>query len=206
MVALTSRRAALATDSDAGFSLVEMLVYIVLSALALAVLSSIMLNGLRTQKTVQSIDNATGVASLVSRSVEQGIGNADGVGTATAFSVTAATPAGQLLQARTAASTTAGIATWRCQAWYYSATNAAFYTATSTSGAVALPANTAALSSWVLLGSGVSAPSGIAFTATSSTLLKLTLTVSSTGAPPVVVATTDQTTPSDSTGSPSTCF
>lgn len=182
--------------SDAGFSLVELLVYVVLSALAMAVLGGIMLNGFRVQTTVTSIGSASATASIISRSVEQGIGNAS------AFKIEPATALGQLLRARTATGAAGGTATWTCRAWFYSAADSRFYTK---SGASMIAAPTAAsdLSSWTLLGTGVSSTSAFSL-GSSASVLKLSFTVTATGTQPVLVSTSEQTTTTDSTGT--ACF
>lgn len=203
MNVLVRRWQALVARPEGGFSLVELLIYAVLSVLVLTVVAGIVMNGVRVQKSVQSITTATATATTITRSLQQGIANADGVGNAAGFSVSSG---GQLLQARTATVASDGTPTWRCAAWYYSPTTSILYTKSSTSGTVAGPAGTPD-SSWTVLGTGIGVPSGSqAFTATSSTVVAVSLTVASTGTRPVVITTSQQSTQSDSAGAPTTCF
>jgi prepilin-type N-terminal cleavage/methylation domain-containing protein len=134
---------------DEGFTLIELLVYMSLFTIVLLIVGGFMISSLRVERDVTSAAGATTTGQLVSTSVQSGVRNGSGV---RVFS--AGADGSQMLVART--TTRGSTLAWVCQAWYYSASNQAVYTKTSTSPAVAiaLPASSPA-GSWTLLGSGI---------------------------------------------------
>ena len=187
-------------DREAGFTLIELLVYISLLGVVLGVVGGILIAGLNGQKTVRTLNDASNVSQVVTKSLTAGIRNASGlkVGTASA--------AGQLLQARVASLTAAGATTWRCQAWYFSKSTSSLYMASSPSGAVAAP--TSSFANWTLIARGVTVPAGVAapFTGASASV-SVDLSVASASGKTVRTALTiSKRAQSDLTTGPATCF
>ena len=89
---------------DRGATLVELIVYIALGALVLALIASLFAAGVRSQAAAAERDAATGKAALITGSLQSSIRNAS------AFRVE---PDGRTLRARVAT----GTASWECQAW-----------------------------------------------------------------------------------------
>lgn len=123
---LTRLRAVLrSAGSEAGFTLVEMIIASVLGVLILTVGASILLSMFRTQHSVSDFADATTTGQLISRSVEEGVRNAaHGPSAAAGDTGIKASDfvagVGQLLRARVAMGTQNGEVTWQCEAWYYS--------------------------------------------------------------------------------------
>jgi prepilin-type N-terminal cleavage/methylation domain-containing protein len=179
-----------------GVTLIELLITVALFTTVLTVTGTILVSALKVQSGVDSLGTASNGAQLVARSVQRGIGNAS------AFKAEAPTADGQLLRARVAVAAGGGAPTWRCAAWYWSATTGTVRTTTSTTGAVPAP-TAAALAGWTLLAGRVQlAPAATqAFTGAGSQL-QLRIAVGS-----VLVATTVAAGPQyDSTTAPVTCF
>lgn len=91
---------------DRGITLVELLVYMVLSGLVLSILGGLLINSIRTQATIRSASEANTSGQLVLRTIESGIRNASAV---------RVSGAGTLLVIRTAE----GTDDWICRAWWY---------------------------------------------------------------------------------------
>ena len=173
---LSRRRAAAAPQSNRGFTLVELLVYVALLGLILSVLGGMLISGLSVERTVTRASDETRLGQLISRSVEKGIRNA------TAFKVEGI-GSDQILRARSADAVVSGGATtvtWRCMAWYYRASDGAFFSTTRTAGAVSLPGPAPAtpLTAWTYYGSGVKPAAG------ATTVLSGSATAFSRSAPP----------------------
>jgi prepilin-type N-terminal cleavage/methylation domain-containing protein len=187
---------------DDGFTLVELLITVALFTVVLAVTGTILVSALTVQSGVGSLGTASNGAQLVVRSLQRGVGNAS------AFKAEAPTADGQLLRARVAVGGTSGAPTFKCVAWYYSATRSTIRTTSSTTAAVPVPTATT-LATWTLLAARVQVASGATqiFTAAGSQL-QLRLGVGAgTAARPVLVSTTIAAGPqSDTTTGPVTCF
>lgn len=152
---------------DAGFGLAELLVYMVLSVLVLAIAGSLFITGLRTRGTVQNLSDTSGAGQLIATSVEEGVRNASGAlgSTDSGILAGAETATGQLLRARVAVGTNAGTIIWQCQAWFYSTDTNAVYSAVDKTQAISDPVafsvsngvHTAqsGTTHWSLLGEGV---------------------------------------------------
>jgi len=134
-----------------GFTLIELLISSGLAVIVVGIASGILINGIRTQDTANTVTNAANVAQQVVRSIQTGVRNAS------AITVTSDPVAGtQLLLARTVGSDPTTTAA-SCQAWYYTPSNGgSVYTKRTTpASAIALPAG-GPHGSWTLLGSGIS--------------------------------------------------
>ena len=199
---------------DGGFTLVELLVYVALLALVLFILGGMLISGLTAERSVTRASDETRLGQLISRSVDKGIRNA------TAFK-TVSVGSDQILLARSAVVDIAGTtttATWRCMAWYYRASDGAFFGVT-TAGAVLQPGTPVALAipltAWTYYGSGVKQVSGgttvfsgsePAFSSAAQPL-KLTFQVAVENAPPVQIAAEySLRVQNDTTTGPATCF
>jgi type II secretory pathway pseudopilin PulG len=136
-------------SSDEGFTLVELLIYMSLFTIVLLIIGSFMIDSLKVERDVTRAAEATTAAQLISTSVQAAVRNGSGVKV-----LTAGVDGSQMLVART--TTRSDTVAWVCQAWYYSASDKAIYTKTSSTPAVAiaLPASSPA-GSWTLLGSGI---------------------------------------------------
>jgi type II secretory pathway pseudopilin PulG len=142
--------------TDTGFTLVELLVYVSLLALVLFILGGMLISTLRVQNVVSSASEGTRLAQLISSSVGSGIRNA------TAFQIdTDAATKDQLLRSRSSVVSVSGgttTETWRCMAWYWRASDGAFFATSSNSGLVPKPGTVSPaipLSQWNYFGGGV---------------------------------------------------
>lgn len=134
----------LRTDQS-GLTLIELMVTSLLLGLVSAVVVGIMISLLTTQRTVSTVTADTVSAQLVADSIGTPVRNAS------SFQLTTVGSNDQLLIARVASST--ATITWRCTAWYYSASEQTIFTTTQ-SGPIATPTS-AGLASWVVLAEGV---------------------------------------------------
>jgi type II secretory pathway pseudopilin PulG len=138
-------------EKSEGFTLIELLISSGLALIVVGIASGILVNGIRTQDTANTVTNAANVAQQVVRSIQTGVRNASAV------NVTTDPVAGtQLLLARTLGSdpdTTVA----SCQAWYYTPANggAVYTTRTTPASAIVLPLG-GPHGKWTLLGSGIS--------------------------------------------------
>lgn len=89
--------------SDAGMTLVELILYSALSALVLTVLASLFVSSWQADAATRDRDVATGAAQVITSSIQSGIRSASW------FEVTG----GSLLQARVAV----GEDAWECRSW-----------------------------------------------------------------------------------------
>jgi hypothetical protein len=187
---------------DRGLTLIELIITVALTTMVIGVLGTVLISALKVQAGVDALGSASNGAQLVARSLQRGIGNAS------AIKAEAPTVDGQLLRARVAVPGASGAVTWRCVAWYWSATARTVRTTSSATGLVPVP-TAASLSSWSLLADRVQLPTGTTkpFT-TAGTQLQLRLTVGGASATrPVLVTTTIAAGPqSDASTVPTTCF
>jgi type II secretory pathway pseudopilin PulG len=186
-------------DRESGFTLVELLVSSALAILILTIAGGLLLSGLRTQETADSVTNATTSAQQIARSVQGGVRNA------TALSMTVGgDPGSELLLARVLGSGADSSAA-HCQAWYYTQQNGGAVYTTTSAGAIAAPGGPPA-SGWILLGTGVSPStvSGPVFVAPSNSRVELTFKVAAAAHPYVLINTTTFTQQSTTVSAP--CF
>lgn len=135
-----------ANADDEGFTLIELLVASMVSLLVLVMVSGLLVNTIKTDRTVRTASQDTTSAQLVAKSVSQGVRNG------TDFWHSAAGSVPELLMARTIGPT-AGPA-WVCRAWSFS--DGQVRTATSSS-AISKTQTAASVKSWTLLADGVEA-------------------------------------------------
>jgi prepilin-type N-terminal cleavage/methylation domain-containing protein len=187
---------------DRGLTLIELIITVALLTLVITVTGTILVSALKVQAGVNALGSASNGAQLVARSLQRGIGNAS------AFKAEAPTADGQLLRARVVSVTAAGTPTWRCVAWYWSATAKTVRTTSSTAGLVAAP-TAASLATWSVLATHAQLPTGTMqpFTGAGTQLLLRLAVGGASATRPVLVATTVAAGPqSDSTTAPTTCF
>lgn len=132
--------------SDSGFSLIELLVYISLSTVILAIVGGILINGLRVETQVRDGIESTTTAQLVTQSLGRGVRNAS------ALEVSNPSAGTTLLRTRSIDSNVDG-ASWRCNAWHVGADGELRWTV-SDAAISATPTDTE-LETWTLLGTGL---------------------------------------------------
>lgn len=141
-----------AAKDDAGFTLVELMVYGILLVIVVGVAGGIIINTLGVSKDVRTSNEATSTGQLVATSISTAIRQASWV------KVVALTNA-QFVTART----TTGTATiaWQCEAWYFDSTNGGAIYTTSSSTKITQPTGTP--TGWTLLAKGVQVGTGALF-------------------------------------------
>lgn len=138
------RRAIDRSVSDAGFTLTELLVYLMLAVVVLTVVGGILINSLTVERSVSDTSQASNDGQLVSSAVGRGVRNASVVW----HSAVGADP--ELLMVRTSGSETPQ--KWTCQAWSYSDGEIRMRSSTA---AISTTVTPLALKSWTLLADGV---------------------------------------------------
>lgn len=182
---------------DAGFSLVELLIYMGLLVLVVSVAGGLLITGLKTQETTQAVTTAATTAQQIARSVQAGVRNASAV---TVTSDNPAWPAGaQLLAARTIGTDPLSTAS-SCQAWYFTGPgvdgSGAIYTKRTTPAAVITVPGGGPQGVWTLLGAGVRPADPVTarvFNAPSGSRVDLKFNVAAGTHPYVLINTTTYT-------------
>ncbi len=188
--------------SDKGFTLIELLISSGISVLIMTVTGGMLLSGLRSQESAQTVTSAANTAQEIVRSVQSGVRNASAI-TITSNSITGT----QLLLVRSIGSNPTTTAP-SCQAWYYTpASGGSVYTRiTSPASAIALP-NGGPNGIWTKLGTGVTPAdpvTGKVFNAPSGSRVELRFDVAAGRHPYVRINTTTYTPQSTSVSAP--CF
>lgn len=190
-----ARRRSLALEqAEAGFTLIETLIYMVLAVLIFGIVGSILINGLRVESIVRTANTSSDAGQLVIESVQRGIRNS------TTFTIVV--PEGrdkdQAIIARVAGADPT--LKYSCQAWYYSDTEHTVRTRTGPDGTAISLANPL---SWTLLGEGVApGDTGKVFAATTADLT-LDFTMTATDRAPIKI--TGLARPWSNTSEPSAC-
>lgn len=165
---------------ERGFTLVELLVYMMLMVLVLAVAGGLLSSTLMQSATVRTVDESSTAAQLAADSIESGIRNSSD------FSLTSTVGDDQMIVARVASND--ATLTWSCVAWYYSATEGSLRMLRS-DAAIAAPTS-AQLASWALLANGVEPISGSAiFSTTAGRRLVIAFNGLAGDHPPVAITT-----------------
>jgi Tfp pilus assembly protein PilW len=155
---MTSRRELAIDDSgESGFSLVELITYMLILSLVLSIVGGILISTTSTEQDVRTRAQATTKGQLVMNSVQAGVRNASFI------RLDDLTDA-QLLTVRTAGAGSS--IAWACQAWYFTtAEGGSIYTKrTDPATAIATPTSLT-LSTWVKLADNVSVAGADVFTA-----------------------------------------
>ena len=180
--------------SDVGMTLVELLMYMGLSLVVLFVAGAMLISSTRAQTQVSGATSASTAGQLIMRSVQAGVRNASDVDLAVPSTGT------QVLTVRTQGGQTP--VQWSCQAWYFTpAAGGSLYTK-RIPATVAIPAP-GSLSSWTLLGTGVSVSGAPVFTV-SAGLVTVNLSISAGAGAPQAMKSTSNTLNLVTVGSP--CF
>lgn len=129
---------------QAGVTLVELLVYMMLAVVVLAIVGGILINSSAADRSVRDATRATNAGQLISLSVGRGVRNASAVW----HSAPDSTP--ELLMVRTAGPLSPP--NWSCQAWSFSEGE---IRTTKSSSAIANTQTAGSVRSWTLLARGV---------------------------------------------------
>lgn len=164
----------------------ELLIYCLLLGGVLALIGSLLINSLRTERTVSTVVDATTAAQLATKSIDTAIRNSSG------FVLTPVAPSDQVLVARVGNED--GV--YRCVAWYYSDSEATIRTTSSPTKILPVAwATSADRSSWTLLAEGVqpavdkaSTAPILAVSGTSSSMVKLDFRVLAGDHPPATIS------------------
>lgn len=164
---------------DEGFTLMELVVASMLGVIVLLIVGSLLINGLRGQSSVTSITTATNDSQLAASTIQADIRNATAVKTTVIGS-------DQFVVARVARGTNT-VVTYKCVAWYYSATKDEIR---STEKATAITAPSAgALNNWRLVASSVTPKGTTVFSAADLKSLSITFFVDAGSANSVPITT-----------------
>lgn len=162
--------------SDAGFTLVELLIYISLMVVVLLIVGGMLINSLQVERTVRSSTQATNAGQLVSLSIGQGVRNSSSVW----HSASGVVP--EVLIVRTVG--VRAPANWFCQAWSYEAGKIRTKTSTAL-----IPTDASSIMTWTLLGDGMQQVSGSPVFVKSGRSVTLNLDVSTGTGKPVRIST-----------------
>ena len=181
-----ARRLRSAASRDEGLSMAELLVYSVLLGGVLLLVGSLLINSLRTERTVTTVVDATTAAQLATRSIDGAIRNSSG------FVLTPVAPSDQVLLARV--SNEDGV--YRCVAWYYSDSEGTIRTTSSATKILPVSWSTAdKRKSWTLLAEGVQPAAGkastdpiLAVSGVTSSMVKLDFRVLAGDNPPATIS------------------
>lgn len=135
-------------SSEGGFTLVELLVYMLLAVVILTIVGGVLINSLRVEAQVRDASAAADTAQLASQSLGRGIRNAS------AIEVTQPDSDSVLVRTRSIDSQDTG--DWFCNAWYVGADRQLRWT--NSPDAITSP-TAAEAATWLLLAEGV-APTG----------------------------------------------
>jgi type II secretory pathway pseudopilin PulG len=163
--------------AEAGFTLVELIVYISLSVLILSLVGGFLLNGVRAERGVTSAAQAANTAQLIAESIKRDVRNATEVNVSDNHNLLVVKTVGM-----------GEVPDSTCGAWFFDEETQAIYA--KKAGAKSEPMTDDLLASWTAQGQGISRinptePVGV-FTAVDGSV-SLSFTVS--GVTPVVVKT-----------------
>lgn len=133
-------------ETEAGITLVELLVYSMLLILVLFVVAGLFTSAFRTSANVRTVTGSATEGQLVADSVETGIRNSSD------FRLTLPNGDDQMVVARVIEN--GSTVTWSCVAWYYSAAGDGSIRYTRSSGEILAPLASDLLT-WTLLDEGI---------------------------------------------------
>lgn len=181
MMIAASRALNVADDDDEGFTLVELLVYMLLTTIVIAIVATIMINSFRVDTQVRDSAAAAGRAQAFTEALGRSVRNAG--------YMELTSPASGSLYLRTQSRDSGPGGGFVCDAWYFDGTSVRWGT-----GVAAWPASpdAAAIASWVVLADGVSPVGSEPVLALSADRrsLSVALTEDSADGVPVLVDTT----------------
>ena len=164
---------------ESGVSLIELLMYCLLSVAVLYIVGSLLITSLTAQGTVQKSSQASSNGQLVSKSVTQGIRNAS------SMQLIVPSAGTQLLKARTVGAGADPV--WRCQAWYFGNGEVRYTTSGTT---IPAPADVA---TWTLLSTGIQPISGTTVFTLAGRQLDVAMKVRDNGGNSVLIKTSAST-------------
>ena len=107
------------SHTSAGFTLVELLVYVSLFVIVLVIVGSFLINSLQAEKTVRSSADAATYGQLLSQSIQHGVRNASAIALTTPVNAAKKIPAGSQLLTVELFDGAGDTPTKKCQAWLY---------------------------------------------------------------------------------------
>ncbi|TFD13167.1 hypothetical protein [Cryobacterium sp. TMT4-10] len=158
-------------------SLIELLIYCLLSIAVLFIVGSLLITSLTAQGTVRKSSQASNSGQLVSKSVTQGIRNAS------SMQLIVPSAGTQLLKTRTVGAGADPV--WRCQAWYFGNGEVRF----TTSGTTIPAPEPADVATWTLLASGIQPTTGTTIFTLTGRQLDLAIQVRDNGGRSVLIKT-----------------
>ncbi len=167
---------------DSGLTLVELAVAGGILAIVLIAIGSILVGTMRTQRTVTSASQSTTAAQSAVSTIASGVRNSSDL------RLTTPTGSDQLLVTRTAEQ--GATLTWSCRAWYYSASAGTIRSTKTADGTKITAPNSTQLSTWSVVVTGVSPPSGGTVFSTVSGGVRIAFTASVSDGRPVLMDTT----------------
>ena len=182
------------TNDEAGYTLVELLIYSSLLVLILTVVGGILLNAMKSEQEVIASADANGVSQLIASSISSGMRNATEID----VPGSAHGPNDQFLVLNTVSSDPDKTADDHvCQAWYYTEAKggALYYQREATPEAINATSPTN-LSGWTLLGSGLTRTGQPIFSAADTVTPAITLNFAITAdgdGTPALISTTFKT-------------
>jgi prepilin-type N-terminal cleavage/methylation domain-containing protein len=179
-----------------GFTLVELLVYVLLFGIILVIVGGMLINSTRAERGVRGSADASNLGQLISQSVQRGVRNA------VAISLPTTTDHTQLLTVLTAGTQTPVV--WSCQSWYYTPDNGgAVYTKKSTPAAAIAAPTAGTLGTWMKLGTGIVPVTGDRlFNTTGTNGISVAFRVSAGDRRPVLIQTTAMSRSQPTAGAP----
>jgi len=178
--------------SDEGMTLIELVVASMLGLLILTIAGGFIINGLRGQHSVSNLTDATNTGQLTATAIQTDIRNAS------AIKVVPGT--NQFVTARVARGGSTSVS-WKCVAWFYSATAKEIRFKTS-SAAITSP-STEQFKTWSLIADGISPVGGQVFAGDISHL-NMTFSVDAGTSDPVVISSSAYS--RNPSGEPDICF
>lgn len=137
--------------SERGVTLVELMVYSLLLAIVLALIAGLLINGLKTERTVRDSAHATSSGQVAAQSLSRGVRDA------TTLQLSAPSGDPQVLMALVVDDALATPVVSHCAAWYFGDGE---FRATRSNAMIPMPTSPADVESWTLLASGVEPADG----------------------------------------------
>jgi len=164
------------TTSERGFTMVELIIYVMLLVLVVAIAGGMLISVMVNSRTVNEISQATTAGQLTVDSIDSSIRNSSD------FLLTVPSGTDQLLIARTASTT--GALTWSCVGWYYSASGTGSIRSFRSNAPITAP-TAAQLASWTLLVEGVTPMTGATVFSATARQLTVSFKTSAGGGSPL---------------------
>lgn len=171
-----------ALSDDAGLTLIELLVTVLLLGLVVSAVAGVMISMFSAQRTVASVTQKTTAAQAAASGI------ADGVRNASDLALTAPSGSNQLLVVRTANSD--ATLTWSCRAWYFDAAAGALRATTTADGTKITAPSATQLSKWTLVAGDLAPRTGTGIFTAVAGGIAISFNAQTSAGPPVVISTT----------------